>query len=157
LSSNLTGTTSVLLESTNASRTSDHVSLASSDADMPPRPSSFIGSPVEMFPDANGLSFSSGVIAGGATSPSGSHTSALPYLAMQTLVSGLQDMFHRQAVATQEDHQDRRRFEAEMKTLLESTPIIAALPSPEQHSNSPQIGQYYSAHYQPSVPHSDPQ
>jgi hypothetical protein len=109
-----------------------------------------------MSPDDDGFLLPSGVIARCSTSPSGSHTSATPYLAMQTLVSGLQDMFQHQAVTTQEDRQDHCRFEADIKAFLESAPSVADLPIPQQHSNPTHIGQYYSAPSRPSMPHSEP-
>jgi hypothetical protein len=79
-----------------------------------------------MFPNDEGLSLPSGVVTGCCTIPSVSHTSATPDIAMQTLVSGLQDMFRHQELTTQEDRQDHRRFEAEMKAFLESAPIVTA-------------------------------
>jgi hypothetical protein len=81
-----------------------------------------------MFPDTDELSIYVDVIADRSTSPLGYHTSAVPDLMMQTLIAGLQDMSRQQSVTTQEDHLERRRFENDLKALLEHVPIVDAIP-----------------------------
>jgi hypothetical protein len=88
---------------------------------------------------------------------------------LQSLVGGHQDMFRRQALASQEDHQERHRFESELKAMLDPVPPSAQsndtppsasntrFPSARTRSQQPPIGQYYAVPSQTQSFHTAPQ
>jgi hypothetical protein len=126
-------------------RMGDNISFASSHADGPPRPSSFWGSPIIMFLDFDDMVISKPVAPVHVPSSSSSFSSADQEPAMHTLVEGLQDMFHRQIAATQEDRDDRHHFEHKLKALLAPAPVLSVTPVIHDPPDQLIQGQYYPA------------
>jgi hypothetical protein len=100
----------------------DHVSLSSSNVYGTPLTSTFHGSPVARFPDIDQDQDHVSCSCYQTTEISLS-SDGQDYI-VHILVSGLQDMFSHQIVATQEDHVDCRWFENEPKSLLEPGHIV---------------------------------
>jgi hypothetical protein len=88
------------------------VPIASIDADVPAPASSFCGTPIEMFPGGFSIESHSG----------GSVASTSPAMVMQTMITGIQDMFHCQTIAAHKDSLARIASEDEAQAIHHQGP-----------------------------------
>jgi hypothetical protein len=94
------------------------VSITSSYDDAPPPPSSFRGTPIEMFPHGLTIPTDLHPPIGQSVVSSGSLSHAEQGVIMKTTMTGLQDMFRHQSLDIQKDRLYHRRMTEEFKSLL---------------------------------------